>query len=152
MIKKKVIQGLIAFWCISLMSAAIPVAFAASNDSPNDTTDTSTDGSIEEFNVSQYLSVTDESGKTAETSALTDAATSPPLIHIILNAIVFITKIISSIAVLILVIAGLLMITSMHKEQQITRAKEMFVGALIGLIITFTAYILTTFVQSLFYT
>lgn len=130
----------------------VPTAFAdATEDAEGETASTAdctTDDTGASFNVN-CLAVTDADGNAIQTSALSE---DQPAMQIVLNAVVFITKIVGSIAILILVIAGLLMITSMHKEQQITRAKEMFVGALIGIIITFTAYILATFVQSLFYT
>ncbi|MFA5820611.1 MAG: hypothetical protein WC873_00630 [Candidatus Gracilibacteria bacterium] len=73
-----------------------------------------------------------------------------PIVRFILSTIEFATKVIGTIAMIILILAGLLFIVSEGNEQRITAAKDMFKFTIIGLLITFMSYIIVIFVQSLF--
>ena len=73
-----------------------------------------------------------------------------PIVRFILSTIEFATKIIGTISMIILILAGLLFIVSEGNEQRITAAKDMFKFTIYGLLITFMAYIIVIFVQSLF--
>jgi hypothetical protein len=59
--------------------------------------------------------------------------------------------VIGSLAFLAIVIGGMMFLTSGGKEQQITKGKEIIKFAIIGLVIAFSAYFITSSVQSIFY-
>jgi hypothetical protein len=58
---------------------------------------------------------------------------------------------IGSVAFLAIVVGGFLMLTSGGKEQQITKGKDAIKYAVIGLVVAFSAYFITSYVQSTFY-
>lgn len=68
----------------------------------------------------------------------------------ILEGIELLTKIVGSVAFLVLIIAGIWMIVSLGNEQQVTKGKTMFLYAILGLIFTFFSYLIVTFLQNLF--
>lgn len=75
----------------------------------------------------------------------------PPIIELILAIIVFATKVIGSVAIIILIIGGFMFMFSQGNEQNLSNAKDVIKYAIIGLIATFSSYIVVLFVQSLFF-
>lgn len=73
-----------------------------------------------------------------------------PIASLIVRIIEFATRIIGSIAVLIMIIAGFMFMLSKGNQQQVDNAKEIFKYAIYGLLVTFLSYIIVIFVQSLF--
>lgn len=73
-----------------------------------------------------------------------------PIVAFILEVIVFATEIIGSIALILLIVAGIMFMASQGNQQTIDSAKDIVKYAVIGLIVTFLSYIITIFVQSLF--
>ena len=102
------------------------------------------------FNVGQILTTSDQDQK-----YLVDAEGNPieqPIMALILDAINTISRIIGSIAMILIIIGGLLMIASEGEEDRIQKGKEMIKAAIIGLIISMAAFLIITFFQSIFYT
>lgn len=75
----------------------------------------------------------------------------PPIIELILSVIEFATKVIGSVAIIILIIGGFMFMFSQGNEQNLSNAKDVIKYAIIGLIATFASYIAVLFVQSLFF-
>jgi len=73
-----------------------------------------------------------------------------PIVVLILKIIEFATRIIGSIAVLLLIISGFRMILSEGDQQKLDDAKENLKFAIIGLVATFTSFVLVLFIQGLF--
>lgn len=73
-----------------------------------------------------------------------------PIVDFILRVINFALTIIGSIAIIILIISGFMMMFSQGNQQKLDDAKAIFKYAIIGLIVTFLAYIIVIFVQSIF--
>jgi ABC-type multidrug transport system fused ATPase/permease subunit len=105
------------------------------------------------FNL-KSLRLTDSKGK-EQTSAVFDRKDAngnkiSPVVSAILYVTEFLTKVIGSVSLLVLVGAGIFMITNHGEESQVTKGKDMFLYAILGLVFTFSAYFLTTIVQGLF--
>ncbi len=105
----------------------------------------------DQFEVKQYLSVKDcaSNAEGEQKQAYFSDKKNEPIISFILTTIEFLTKIAGSIAFLIIVIAGIMMISG--HEEYINKAKEMMQSAVIGLVFVFSSYIIVIFVESLFY-
>lgn len=58
---------------------------------------------------------------------------------------------IGSLALLTIIIGGVMFLTSGGKEGQITKGKDIIKYAVIGLVVAFSAYFITSYVQSIFY-
>lgn len=78
-------------------------------------------------------------------------ASSNPLASFILQIINFITIIAGSLSFLAVVIGGFMIMSSAGNENQVTKGKDILMHALIGLVITLTAYFVIAFVQSLLF-
>lgn len=117
-----------------LLTTALP-AYAA-NTTLKETT----------FSVSDILSTDDKKPEYFEKA--TDA--NPPIILFIIRVIDFATKIIGSIAVIIMIFAGFKFMTAQGNDQRITEAKEVFKYAVIGLLVTFLSYVIITSIQAIF--
>ncbi len=72
-----------------------------------------------------------------------------PIVEFILRTINFALTIIGSIAIIILIISGFMMMFSQGNQQKLDEAKDVFKYAIIGLIVTFLSYIIVIFVQSI---
>jgi len=75
-----------------------------------------------------------------------------PIISFILKTIVFLTKIIGTLAMLILIIGGFQLMVSQGDETGLENGKNTIKYAIIGLVITFLSYIIVTSIQSVFTT
>jgi hypothetical protein len=73
-----------------------------------------------------------------------------PIVALILKVINFAITIIGSIAIIILIIGGFMMMFSQGNQQKLDEAKDVIKYAFIGLSITFLSYIIVISVQSLF--
>ncbi len=94
----------------------------------------------ETFNVKDYLLIED-SQTFLEGGAI-------QFLNKIINIL---SQFVGVLAILILVVSGLIMITSGSNENALAKGKDGFKYAIIGTIISFTAYLITTFVQAVFY-
>ncbi len=97
------------------------------------------------FNVKDILS-------TGETQDYFDPAPGdyPPVIEFILTVIQFATRVIGSVAVIILIIGGFLFMFSYGNQQKIDEAKDVIRYAAIGLLVALFSYIIVISIQSLF--
>lgn len=80
-------------------------------------------------------------------SANEDQQTKFPVIKFILDVIDMLTKLAGTIAVLLLIITGFIMIFSQGDQNKIEKAKQMFGAEIIGLAVILLSYILVTIVQ-----
>jgi fumarate reductase subunit D len=62
------------------------------------------------------------------------------------NAIDFVTKIIASLAVLMIVVSGILYITSGGDQQRTEMAKKWLIFSIVGLVVALLAYVIVIFV------
>lgn len=65
------------------------------------------------------------------------------LVHNILMPVYFWAGVL---AVIVIIIAGYIFVTSNGNAQQVTRAKQAILGAVVGLIVIFVAFVITNFV------
>jgi len=98
------------------------------------------------FNVNEHLNLNGGDQKKAYFQS------SNPIVDFILQILNFALRIIGSLAVIILIIGGFMMMVSQGNQQKVDEAKDIVKYAIIGLIVTFLAYIIVIFVQSLFIT
>ena len=74
-----------------------------------------------------------------------------PITSYVVRFINFLALTIGSFAFLVIVIGGFTMLTSGGADEAVTKGKDMIKYALIGLVIAFSAYFITAFVQSIFF-
>jgi len=73
-----------------------------------------------------------------------------PIVSFALTIMNYATAIMGSIAVILMIIAGFMMMFSQGNQQQLDQAKDIVKYAAIGLIVTFLSYVIVIFVQSVF--
>ena len=73
-----------------------------------------------------------------------------PIVAFILEVTEMATMVIGSVALLVLIGAGIMMIVNIGNEQSVTHAKSMFLYSILGLVFAFSAYFIIVFVQGLF--
>lgn len=79
------------------------------------------------------------------------SATSVGITHVFIKAADLLSKVIASIALVIFMVGALLTIASEGKEDRLEKGKTAMLYAVIGLLVSFMAFILVSFVQSIFY-
>ena len=129
----------------------MPLTVMAEDDtSDTNTIDLNANGSdindTDSFDVGNILTTTGQ-----DTDQYLDLDTDQPVAAIILSIINFITLVIGSIAMLLIILGGLLMIVSEGDENRLQRGKDILTSAIIGLVIAMASYLIVTFVQSIFY-
>ncbi len=109
--------------------------------------------SNDSFDVGQILSVNDNAGDGTddEEQGQSYLQSESPVAAFILDIINFITKIIGTIAMVLIIVGGLMMIVSQGEEHLLQKGKDTLTTAIFGLVISMFAYIIVRFVQSLFY-
>ena len=80
----------------------------------------------------------------------TEARTAFPLFRFILDVIETLTKIAGTIAVIMLILTGFVMIFSQGNQNMLEKAKQMFLYSVLGIIIILLSYVMVTLVQSIF--
>lgn len=109
-----------------------------------------------EFKVTTNLKLPNADGKVEQKSSYffqTGEVTGmSPIVFFIMKVIEFATKIMGSIAVILYIVAGFMFMASQGNQQDLDKAKEVFKYTTIGLIVAFSSYLITLFVQSIFYT
>ncbi len=98
------------------------------------------------FNVGEWLKLDGQ-----PQTYFNEEKNNAPIVEFIIRILEFATKIIGSIAILLLIITGFMFMFSQGNQQGLDKAKEMIKYVIIGLLITFLSYIITIFVQSLFF-
>ncbi len=74
-----------------------------------------------------------------------------PVCTYLIRLINVLSLMIGSVAFLAIVVGGFMLLTSAGKETQVTKGKDIIRFAIIGLVIGFSAYFITSYVQSIFY-
>jgi hypothetical protein len=74
-----------------------------------------------------------------------------PILAFILQVINFLTQVIGTLAMVLIIAGGVLMIISEGDENRLQKGKGILETAIVGLIIAMFSYIIVRFVQSLFY-
>ncbi len=130
--KTKLLFGkLITLALVTGITLLVPILAFAQED-PNNYT----------FSIKQFLEVEGQSHSYLEQGGI--AAFITDMVNIL-------SQIVGVITILILIVSGLLMITSGGNETQLAKGKDGFKYAIIGLLLAFTGYIITTFIQAIFY-
>lgn len=110
--------------------------------------DTNASTEIQTFDVGENLQLSNQRSGLAERANETGASIP---VQFILDLIDILALIIGSFSMLVIVVSGIMMITAAGNSETIDKAKSGLLYAIIGLVITFSSYIVTTFVQSLFF-
>ncbi|MCC7197563.1 hypothetical protein IT413_05215 [Candidatus Peregrinibacteria bacterium] len=74
-----------------------------------------------------------------------------PIGAYIVRLINFLSMVIGSFAFVAIVIGGIMMVGSGGQEQAISRGKDIIKYAIMGMVVAFSAFFITSFVQSIFY-
>lgn len=146
LIKFLILTTLVALFAVNFGATAV---FADPPDPP-----ATADDAVEPikmpdtFSVNKYL-------KTDEQTSMVPGTTSDPastgVVGFLIKAIDLFVKIIGAIALVVFILGALLTILSEGKEDRLEKGKSAMVYALIGLVITFMAFIIVSFVQSIFF-
>lgn len=131
-----------------LISLIAPSAYALDNKELSEAT----------FPVQEILKMpgqaTGDSGKSTDykdqPTAYFNDEENAPLVSFALTIMNYATAIMGSIAVILLIVAGFMMMFSQGNQQQLDQAKDIVKYAVIGLIVTFLSYVIVIFVQSVF--
>ncbi|PKL37058.1 hypothetical protein CVV38_04200 [Candidatus Peregrinibacteria bacterium HGW-Peregrinibacteria-1] len=94
-----------------------------------------------QFNGSELLRVDSE-------TKIEEYGRSKSVSSVIMEIIKYATRVVGTIAVIILIIGGLTMVIAQGDENTISKGKDIVKYAVIGLIVTFLSYVIVTFVQS----
>lgn len=103
------------------------------------------------FNVLEFLKLKDTDQKSAyfDPNGVNGSYKEySPIVRLILMILDYATKIIGSIAIILLIVAGFMYMVSQGNQQSLEKARDMLKYTIIGLIVTFSSYIITLFVQS----
>jgi len=100
-----------------------------------------------EFNVKTNLKLGGADGTDQPASYFKEES---PIVAFATRIIEFVTYIIGSIALILVIVAGFMFMVSQGNQQKLDEAKDIFKYAIIGIIIVFLSYIITIFIQSIF--
>lgn len=103
------------------------------------------------FDVGKYLTVGGETPYSKGEQDQKYLKSQNPVGAFVLQAINLIALTAASLSFLAIVIAGFLMITAAGNENQLNKAKEILQRAIVGLVITLSAYFIISFVQNLLF-
>lgn len=85
-----------------------------------------------------------------EQTKLDTKSENSPLVSFVLKIMNYATAIMGTIAMILLIIAGFMMMFSTGDQQIVDKAKDVVKYAIIGLVVAFLSYIIVIFIQSLF--
>ena len=109
-----------------------------------------------EFDVTKYLKLPGKEPTDAPVQSQVyfekneDGSTLYPTIKFITDVIELMTKIAGTIAVIMLILSGFVMMFSQGNQNAVEKAKSMLMYTIIGTIVIFMSYMLVTLVQSIF--
>lgn len=142
---------LLANFGITLANGETPATPPPQGDTGSQSGNGSARSQYQSFDVGTYLTV---GGDTAYSKGEQDQKylkSQNPVGAFILQAINLVALTAASLSFLAIVIAGFLMITAAGNENQLNKAKEILQRAIIGLVITLSAYFIISFVQNLLF-
>ncbi len=128
------------FTLFSLFSwSSTPITFAAEED-------------LNSYKVDKYLTI-GTGTNIQKHSYFTNAETeqTSPLGSFILDIISYLIQIIGVICIGTIIVGGFLLITAQGNESQLEKGKDVIKYSIIGLVVAFSSYIISIFVQGLFY-
>jgi len=102
----------------------------------------------EEFKVSEILVLPGQK-KPKFLEKIDKEDSQAPIITAIIYIVDFAIKIIGSFAFLVMVAGGIVMLSSGGNDQQAEQGKNMMIYSVVGLIVAFSSFIISAFVQSL---
>jgi len=118
-------------------------ATPANSNTPATPSTPSTSSASESFSVKKYLTATGQQQSYLNTGN--------PIASFIIQTVNFLVLTIGSLSFVTIVVGGFILMTSHGNENALTKGKDILKYAIIGLAIALMAYIITAFVQSLFY-
>jgi len=170
---KKLAVAIVILGLITAQILSISAAFAADENTatpaadstaPADSTDKKDEYNLKPTNLNDLKNLTfpvqdylklpgDKQAQSYfDTKGDENAQTKFPTIKFILDVLDTLTKLAGTIAVLLLIITGLVMLFSGGDQNKIEKAKQMFGQIIIGLAVILLSYILVTLAQSVFTT
>lgn len=126
-----------------VLALGIHGAVLAGPDPAPPASGSSTTANTDTFSVGKYLKTDKQDQKYFKSGN--------PIASFIIQAINFLILTIGSVCFVAIVIGGFTLMTSHGNENQLTKGKDIITYAIIGLVITLTAYYIVAFVQSTFY-
>jgi type IV secretory pathway VirB2 component (pilin) len=156
MIKKITKLGILILTVATLLFSS--VAYMAHAAEPTDPNKPHTSENLEQlqFNVGKYLQLPGENpGDKPKQSQdyfkpNEDGTQTFPTIKFITDVIELMTKIAGTLAVIMLILTGFVMMFSQGNQNAIEKAKSMFLYSILGTVVIFLSYMLVTLVQSIF--
>lgn len=158
-IAKLALVAVLSTFILSTATAIIPQAFATPNPGlenmqfhvtkylrlPSTTTTNPADETVTTENQDQayFFGTGDQGGDPTATTPF-------PIVAFLLNVINLLTKVAGTIAVLMLIITGFIMMFSQGSQNMIEKAKSMFGYEILGIIVIFLSYVLVVLVQGIF--
>jgi hypothetical protein len=139
---KKIAIYILLALVLNLGLTMVNISFAADDQPSTDLLNTT-------FNVRTNLTL---DGGEQKANYFDPSDGQSPIEKIIIRLIEYLTRIIGTIAFILLVAGGFIFMTSQGSQPQIDKGKDIIKYAIIGLIVTFMAFIITLFIQSLFVT
>lgn len=120
-----------------------PVPPADQNGNSSTTPSDQPSSATEHFNVNSYLTTTGQNQ--------TYLQSGNPIASFIVQIVNFLVLTIGSLSFVTIVVGGFILMTSHGNENALTKGKDILKYAILGLVVALLAYIITAFVQSLFY-
>jgi hypothetical protein len=108
---------------------------------------------LEIFNTDPDTSDSSSAGETTSATLVEEgeAADQNGIVALILRAINILTLLVGTFAFIMIVIAGVMLVSAQGDQGKIDRAKGIIVQAIAGLFVVMFSYIIVTFVQSFLY-
>ena len=106
--------------------------------------------STESFNVKKYLS-SGEEGEGKEKQEQSYLNSKNPIASFIVQIVNFLMLTIGSFSFLAVIVGGITLLTSHGNDTQVTKGKDILKYAITGLVVSLSAYFITSFVQNIFY-
>jgi hypothetical protein len=152
---KILLTGIVLILNFGQIAQTMATEPAPANPVPSGSGDLSRD-EYSSFNVSEYLTIKGQEngikGTQDQKYLKTDKGANPnPTASFILQAINLVALTAASLSFLAIVAAGFLMMTSAGNETQRTKGIDILTRAIIGLVITLSAYFIVSFVQNLLF-
>jgi hypothetical protein len=120
---------------------------AATTPAPTDNTSFQPNTKIQSFN----LGILKAPGQKTSYLDVAKNGNGNAVAAFIIQIINFLTLSIGSLSLLLLIVGGVVLVSSAGNENQVTKGKDIIKWAIIGLVITLSSYYIVAFVQSLFF-
>lgn len=146
-INKKMTNIGAKYWLISILAILIVSVFAI-NLPKYVLAEEVKDPNMDNFKVGEYLRAKDQGQKYFEEAKTKKTS---PIGAFLLETIDYMLMTIGTVAIGTIVVGGLMLMTAQGQENQLDKGKNAIKFALIGLVVAFSAYIISVFVQSIFY-